>query len=271
MRRRNGRPSGGASTRLLVGDPAEQLPRARWRCRMPSFGADRRATLRNLVLCFFLFYVLSAATPFVYGPLLPVGGDLLAPPVSRPWPSQPSPISDRGGCWSTSSSCIWQVYIGLVNNQAFKNRFEHMDEYYASPVKLRDKVEFLYGSRDSPTGDLTVRDPDAGRRAGQDARLIDNDASLQAWRMSAGRVWSQDGRRPMKPKMVIISVSGGAARSAYWACLRRRQARRGPRPGTPVSDLPPFGADHHGDLGGDARDGLLCRAPLSREGRSGHR
>ena len=210
------RPAGESATRPLAGDPAEELAPGALALQDALVRGDRQATLRNLVLCFFVFYVFSAATPFVYDRYYPSAAICLllgvaAMAVSAVAYFRPGRV--------LAYLFVLAVYIGLVNNQTFKNRFEHMDEYYDSPVKLRDKVEFLYGSRDSPTGDLTVRDPDAGRRAGTDVRLIDNDASLQAWRMSAGRVWSQDGRRPMKPKMVIISVSGGAARSAYWSAF----------------------------------------------------
>ncbi len=211
------RPAGEGATRLLVGDPAEELPPSALALQDALVRGDRKATLRNLVLCFFLFYVFSAATPFVYDRYYPSAAICLLLGVAAM--AVLAVAYFRPGRVLTYLFVL-AVYIGLVNNQAFKNRFEHMDEYYDSPVKLRDKVEFLYGSRDSPTGDLTVRDPDAGRRTGKDVTLIDNDASLQAWRRSAGWVWSQDGRHRMKPKMVIISVSGGAARSAYWsACV----------------------------------------------------
>lgn len=176
---------------------------------------DRKVTIRTLVLCFGLFYGLSAWVPFFYDRYYPSVAiclllGLLAMVVAAVAYFRPRR--------TIVHLFVLAAYIGLVNNQTFKNRFEHMDEYYRRPVSLRDAVAYRYGSPDLPERQAKAQDPDVNRR-GADVVLVNNEESLAAWKRNVKGTWDRVGARPMKPKLVVISVSGGAARSAYWSAL----------------------------------------------------
>jgi hypothetical protein len=110
---------------------------------------------------------------------------------------------------------LWFAY---ANNAPYKLRFPRMTDYYPSrwraqpgvhpgPVGLRDRVEALYfvpGTRDP----LLVAPPPPNG-AGETARLVSDVAALNAWSAPF----------PDKPKLVIVSVSGGAAKAAFWTAV----------------------------------------------------
>jgi hypothetical protein len=96
-------------------------------------------------------------------------------------------------------------WLALVNNRPFKLRFERMTNEYAHPVNLRDRVDQEY-FRSSTA-------PDRER-----SELVPDDLALTNWLRLADPKQDHDivdGR----PKLVIVSVSGGAARSALWTAV----------------------------------------------------
>ncbi len=210
----------------LGGCPADEPPPHEPDLTECNVKRDRLASLRNLMVWFFIFYVLSATLLYnLYSPsaaiCLLLG--VLAMVVASVGYHRPR----------RKLFYLFGVlgYIGLVNNQPDKNRFERMEDYYLSPVtlreddgyyrsrvRLRDKVDFIYKPYASSLGGKRLQDPDVAR-SGFDATLVNNAPSLEAWRTTASEVWSQALCRPTKPKMVIVSVSGGATRSAYWSAL----------------------------------------------------
>lgn len=99
------------------------------------------------------------------------------------------------------------AWIGLANGDPYKLRFEHMA--YDRPVDLRRQVARAY----FPDG-LMAADPtdlDAG------PELVDDLLAREAWKALAapGDPDVVGGR----PKLVLVAVSGGATRSAYWTAV----------------------------------------------------
>ena len=117
---------------------------------------------------------------------------------------------------------VFLAYLVLLNNQSYKDRFEGMDVYYPAvlygesghPVKLREKTDYLYFPDKAG-----VKDPDANRR-GQRVTLISDDAARTAWLKAVMPAWQKDPQFKLdQPKLVVVSVSGGASRSAYWSAV----------------------------------------------------
>jgi hypothetical protein len=174
---------------------------------------ERLASLDNLLFWFIVFCVLSATVFYEwFSPSAAICLLLGVLAMAVAW------VSYRRPRRKLVYFLGLVAYIGLVNNQVYKDRFEHMDAYYSSPVILRDKADFLYKPSVSPVYATELEDPDV-KRAGKDADLVDNELSLEAWRAGATGAWSRAAKPLAKPKMVIVSVSGGATRSAYWTAL----------------------------------------------------
>jgi hypothetical protein len=99
------------------------------------------------------------------------------------------------------------VWLGIVNNGPFKLRFEMPNApYYSQPVNLRSRVDEVYF-------------PDSGNGAGtaDHAGLIVEREALDNWKHHA-----KDNDCDMidqRPKLVLVAVSGGASRSAYWTAV----------------------------------------------------
>jgi hypothetical protein len=93
--------------------------------------------------------------------------------------------------------------FGWANNGAYKLRFPNMEMYYPDGtnglVSLRKVVSDTYQANSVPP-----LPPDG-------AVLIDDRTTLEAWLSKFPTDIGVD-----KPKLVVISVSGGATRSAYW-------------------------------------------------------
>jgi hypothetical protein len=95
-------------------------------------------------------------------------------------------------------------WLGFANNLPFKDRFENMVYDDGRLVDLRDRVDAAY-----------FEDPEPGE---VDASGLASDTGvLTAWaeRTRADDPDAVDG----KPKLVVVAVSGGAARSAYWTAV----------------------------------------------------
>ena len=110
------------------------------------------------------------------------------------------------------------TYLVILNSDVYRDRFESMDVYYPKDdrsgpsqlVPLRQKIASLYyaAKRDGSGPDKD--------KAGSPEGLLENQKTLDAWREAATKAWAEDRRGDCKrPKLVVVSVSGGAARSAY--------------------------------------------------------
>ena len=134
-------------------------------------------------------------------------------------------INPRFGRWAVPPSAILAValvvWFGLANRDPYKLRFPEMADYYpggaSGPVNLPKAVAEQY---DQDRGPQPVP-------PGQ-AVLVDDATALKNWRKFAAA--SDTARnRTGKPKLVVLAVSGGASRSAYWvgAVLERIEAEIG--------------------------------------------
>jgi hypothetical protein len=106
---------------------------------------------------------------------------------------------------------IGVLVYALVNNDPYKLRFPNMADYYPGGhpglVQLRQTV------REQDTGAGQVHPP-----ATDGASLIGDQTALQNWLARVTPAAPAQAGAP-KPKLAIVSVSGGAARSAFWVAL----------------------------------------------------
>jgi hypothetical protein len=96
------------------------------------------------------------------------------------------------------------LWLGLVNNDPFRNRYESLPYDEASLVDLRYRADDSYFS-----------EAEIPARAGPPGLVSDSQA-LEGWARVHGAGGSPSGP---KPKLVLVAVSGGAARSAYWTAV----------------------------------------------------
>jgi hypothetical protein len=177
---------------------------------------DRQTSIRNVMLWFIIFYTLSSL--YFYDYYSPSMAICLVLAVLAAFTTSIAYFQPRKKYLLLLG---FFAYLVLLNNQVYKDRFEGLDDYYPRAlhpgserlVKLREKTEFIYyPSR-------TAGDPDANRTS-PTVSLVDNRKSLEAWRTRAEQEWKRDRRsRAKKPKLVVVSVSGGASRSAYWCAV----------------------------------------------------
>jgi hypothetical protein len=93
------------------------------------------------------------------------------------------------------------VWLGFANNAPFKNRFENLLYDNAKLARFRSRVDQAY---------FDHKEPDR-------APLVPDLTALEGWARGVRRGDGDvvDGR----PKLVVVAVSGGAARSAYWTAV----------------------------------------------------
>ncbi|WP_165251136.1 patatin-like phospholipase family protein [Paludisphaera soli] len=119
----------------------------------------------------------------------------------------PGPLQIPRRVLVTASLLFW---ILLANYEPFKEQFEGLDyRSFASRDRLSKVISRVY-----PYDILELAsDRD---RLGTPTGLLDNRTVLEAWerRLEDCRC---EGEGISKPKLVLICVSGGAIRSAYWA------------------------------------------------------
>ncbi|MDX2037428.1 MAG: patatin-like phospholipase family protein [Isosphaeraceae bacterium] len=106
------------------------------------------------------------------------------------------------------------LWIGLVNNAPYKNRFPNLS--YAAPVDLRKRIAEIY-PQEPPLGRST--------RASQneDTGLLSNQRVLTEWVERARREQGTS-----RPKLVVICSSGGASRAAFWTGVVLERLRSSP-------------------------------------------
>ncbi len=104
--------------------------------------------------------------------------------------------------WQIPVVLLLVAWFGYANNKPFKNQFENMSYSKDDLVPLRCRVANVYDK-------LHHKHPE---------HLVSDSAALDAWK--AG---SADGGLDLdsegKPKLVLVAVSGGATRSAYWTAV----------------------------------------------------
>jgi hypothetical protein len=89
------------------------------------------------------------------------------------------------------------VWLGIANNDPFKFRFETLNASYQNPVDLRSQVDGLYfREKANPSG------------------LVADETARENWRKRA--LSGDPDVVDQRPKLVVVAVSGGASRSAYW-------------------------------------------------------
>ena len=90
------------------------------------------------------------------------------------------------------------VLISALRCSYFRRKFPGMDPYYEIPVRL-DEVEREVADGHIPPG------PNPG--------LLNDRSILESWAMSLRR------GRAEKPRLVLVTVTGGAYRAAFWTTL----------------------------------------------------
>jgi hypothetical protein len=95
-------------------------------------------------------------------------------------------------------------WLGYANNDPFKYRFENVGYKQSDIVPLRMGVYGIYGEPTAANAipDHLVRDADA----------------LEKWKTNVAPT-DPDLDSKGRPKLVLVSVSGGATRSAYWTAV----------------------------------------------------
>ena len=97
-------------------------------------------------------------------------------------------------------------WLGIANNHPYKYRFEEMLYDDAKLVDLRERVDRLYF--DEPPK------PEAVNPGG----LVPDGEARRGWE-AASRPGDRDRDAQGRPKLVLVAVTGGAARSAFWTAV----------------------------------------------------
>ena len=106
--------------------------------------------------------------------------------------------------WQIPVVLLLVAWFGYANNSPFKNQFENMSYGKGDLVPLRSRVAEVYDHRNKPQA--------------HPEHLVSDIAALEAWKAgSADGGHDLDGKG--RPKLVLVAVSGGATRSAYWTAV----------------------------------------------------
>ncbi|WP_422929309.1 patatin-like phospholipase family protein [Singulisphaera sp. PoT] len=106
------------------------------------------------------------------------------------------------------------AWFGIANHDPFKNRFENLGYDKGNVVSLRSRVASTYNGQVGGPG--TDRTP---------VKLVSDLAALDAWK-AGSRAGEADVDAKSRPKLVLVVVSGGATRSAYWTSVVLDQLER---------------------------------------------
>lgn len=171
-------------------------------CRARS---EIRESIVVFFVCVFLFYV-------IYGNVHWVNDVVLSPPAFAIFGALGfltvlvSFVALQRRSWQVPIVLILVGWFGVANNDRFKMRFENLSYDDARIVPLRARVHSAYPSE-------TPRPARARESSPTDLKLVDDLEALQRWLQNRrGDADVVDG----KPKLVVVAVSGGATRSAYW-------------------------------------------------------
>ena len=131
----------------------------------------------------------------------------------------------EGGFWvgKLGLTLILLGWIWLFNSDAlfpYKQRFEGMAGYYDAPIPLRATIFREYEPGRYPKQQAPLRTCEEEARA--EAPLLSDAAVRRAWLERLGGS-CEDPEAGAKPKLVVVSVSGGGLRSAYWTAVVLRR------------------------------------------------
>jgi len=113
--------------------------------------------------------------------------------------------------WQIPVVLLLSAWFAYANNNPFNNQFENMSYGKDHLVRLRDRVVNAYDQDPKQR----VEESDSQRIA--PLHLKSDIDALKAWKACAA-----DGDPDVdggRPKLVLVAVSGGATRSAYWAAV----------------------------------------------------
>ena len=146
--------------------------------------------------------------------------------------------------WQIPVVLLLAAWLGFANNDPFNNRFENMNYNKDHLVALRGRVVNAYDQ------DPKARIEEADSQKIDPLHLRSDIAALDAWK--AGAAKGDPDVEGGRPKLVLVAVSGGATRSAYWTAvvLDRLERTLGPSFGGRVRII-------SGASGGNARGSLL--------------
>jgi predicted acylesterase/phospholipase RssA len=106
--------------------------------------------------------------------------------------------------WQFPALLLLVVWLAYANHDPFKVRFEKLSYCASDLVSIRKEINSIYGSP-------MAANPIPGH-------MVSDAAALNAWKSV-----SQDGGPDLdgngRPKLVLVAVSGGATRSAYWTAV----------------------------------------------------
>lgn len=168
-------------------------------------GAERLTSIRTMLAVFLLFYGLSCTV--FYDWFAPSSAILVFLAVIA------VATAFIGYFWPNRrylNLLGFVLWLAVVNVPIYRDRFENLDMYYDAdePVSMRTTLLNRYPFA-KPGGDC----PPLPASDEAPPPLVPDEVARVAWEKAAPRL---DGQ---KPKLVVVSVSGGAARSAYWSAL----------------------------------------------------
>ena len=195
-----------------------------------------------------LFFVLAAVVYLAMGADTPIYEDFVSPAfaicaalgiVAMVY----ALIAFQTRNWQFPALLLIVGYLGFANHNAYKTRFENMNYDAAKLVPLRERVDAEYIS-----GVATPK-PSASPPF-----LASDETARNNWLAKRKKDSDAVGG---KPKLVVVAVSGGATRSAYWTATVLDRVEREIK-----KDGGDFGSKVRiitGAFGRNARHGILRR------------
>ncbi|MGP0064320.1 MAG: patatin-like phospholipase family protein [Isosphaeraceae bacterium] len=152
--------------------------------------------------CVFAFYVIIGNVPMIYDDLVSPAFAICAALGVMALLIAFIALQERR--WQVPLVLLLVAYIGYANNNPYKTQFENNCYDDARLVRLRERVAAAYLDGNSVAGPgAATTDPD----------LVDDRVAREGWLAERQHDTDLVGG---KPKLVLVAVSGGAARSAYW-------------------------------------------------------
>jgi hypothetical protein len=116
--------------------------------------------------------------------------------------------------WQLPIVALLVAWLGFVNSDPFKYRFERIS--YKDPIPLRERVRKSYDVDD----DESLKHRQGGSAVTAPSRdMVEDGDALTGWIDKARALGGKDLDSSKRPKLVIVAVSGGATRSAYWTAV----------------------------------------------------
>ena len=113
--------------------------------------------------------------------------------------------------WQIPAVLFLVAWFGLVNIKPFRYRFENISYRKEDLAPLRERVVDAYDS--DPKKRIEETDPKSAP-----THLVSDIVALDAWKAGSAD-GGPDRDSKGRPKLVLVAVSGGATRSAYWTAV----------------------------------------------------